>query len=119
MNKHLKGDLIEFYGVAGTDFFYWFDPREGRHSKFGLEVINGFPTGIPFSIDDLRSICDKAAKVLNVHVYGGDCIVSPDGDIRIIDFNDWPSFAPCRKEAAIAIGTTILSQVKTTEWRKI
>ena len=53
-------------------------------------------------------------SVLNVHVYGGDCIVSPEGDIRIIDFNDWPSFAPCRNEAALAIGKTILSHVNAT-----
>ena len=51
--------------------------------------------------------------MLTVHVYGGDSIVSPDGTIRIIDFNDWPSFAPCRKEAAIAIGKTILTEVKS------
>lgn len=29
--------------------------------------------------------------MLNVPVYGGDCVVSEDGSIRIIDFNDWPS----------------------------
>lgn len=114
VNKHLKGDLIKFYGVAGTDFFYWFYPQEGSHSKFGLETINGMPTGIPFSIDELKDICNAASKLLNVHVYGGDCIVSPEGVIRIIDFNDWPSFAPCRKEAALAIGKTILSHVNAT-----
>ncbi|WP_042367639.1 hypothetical protein [Bacteroides neonati] len=113
INRHLEGDLIKFYGVSGTDFFYWFYPYDGHHSKFGLEEINGSPTGIPFSLDHLKELCDAAAKVLQVQVYGGDCIVSPDGTIRIIDFNDWPSFAPCRKEAAIAIGQSILDQVKT------
>ena len=114
VNKHLKGDLIKFYGVAGTDFFYWFYPQEDSHSKFGLEAINGMPKGIPFSADDLKNICNAAAKVLNVQIYGGDCIVSPEGDIRIIDFNDWPSFAPCRNEAALAIGKAILSHVNAT-----
>lgn len=112
INEHLKGDLIKFYGVAGTDFFYWFYPFEGNHSKFGLEEINGSPTGIPFSLDELRKTCDDAARVLQVQVYGGDCVVSPDGIIRIIDFNDWPSFAPCRKEAGIAIGQAILREAK-------
>ena len=42
VNEHLKGDLIKFYGVEGTDFFYWFYPsKRGHRSKFGLEVING------------------------------------------------------------------------------
>ena len=112
INEHLKGDLIKFYGVAGSDFFYWFYPQEGGHSKFGLEAINGAPDGIPFSIDELRQLCDDAARVLQVQVYGGDCIVAPDSSIRIIDFNDWPSFAPCRKEASKAIGELILQEFK-------
>ena len=24
INEHLVGDLVKFYGVTGTDFFYWF-----------------------------------------------------------------------------------------------
>ena len=108
INEHLKGDLVKFYGVSGSDFFYWFYPQEGNHSKFGLEAINGEPKGILFNEDGLRHLCDEAARVLGVQVYGGDCIVSPDGTIRIIDFNDWPSFAPCRQEAAKAIGQVIL-----------
>lgn len=110
INEHLKGDLIKFYGVAGSDFFYWFYPQEGGHSKFGLESINGTPNGIPFALDELRQLCNEAARVLKVHVYGGDCIVSPDSGIQIIDFNDWPSFAPCRKEASKAIGEVILQE---------
>lgn len=108
INEHLKGDLIKFYGVAGTGFFYWFYPQEGKHSKFGLEAINGAPHGIPFDVEELKQLCEDAARVLQVHVYGGDCIVSPDSGIRIIDFNDWPSFAPCREEASRAIGESIL-----------
>lgn len=114
INEHLKGDLIKFYGVSDTDFFHWFYPYEGHHSKFGLEEINGPTAGIPFSLDTLRKVCNDAARVLQVQVYGGDCIVSSDGSIRIIDFNDWPSFAPCRKEATVAIGQAILRKVKTT-----
>ena len=112
INEHLKGDLVKFYGVAGTDFFYWFYPQEGNHSKFGLEEINGAPSGIPFSEEGLHQLCSDAAKVLDVTVYGGDCIVAPDGTIRIIDFNDWPSFAPCRQEAAKEIGGIIIRKVE-------
>lgn len=112
INEHLEGDLIKFYGVSGTDFFHWFYPYEGHHSKFGLEEVNGTPKGIPFSVEQLRQICDDAARVLQVKVYGGDCVVSPDGTIRMIDFNDWPSFAPCREEAGVAIGQAILQEVK-------
>jgi hypothetical protein len=111
LNEHLEGDLMKFYGVHGSDFFYHFYPSVTTHSKFGLEAINGEAKGIPFNEDALRSICNSAAEALKVEVYGGDCIVAPDGTIRIIDFNDWPSFSPCRKEAAIAIGDAILKTI--------
>jgi hypothetical protein len=107
INEHLTGDLVKFYGVAGTDFFYHFYPQAVHHSKFGLEAVNGAPTGIPFAPEQLHRLCTDAAGVLQVQVYGGDCIVSPDGTLRIIDFNDWPSFAPCREEAAQAIAEVI------------
>jgi NDP-sugar pyrophosphorylase family protein len=99
LNEHLKGDLIKFYGVKGTDFFYWFYPNDLTHSKFGLEAINGKAQGIPFGLSHLKEICTKAAEILGVYIYGGDCVVDPLGEIFIIDFNDWPSFAPCRSDA--------------------
>ncbi|SEG24360.1 ATP-grasp domain-containing protein [Parabacteroides chinchillae] len=111
INEHLVGDLIKFYGVTGTDFFYWFYPSNLHHSKFGLEVINGTAKGIPFAEAALQQMCNDAAKVLNIHIYGGDCIVSEGGDIRLIDFNDWPSFAPCRDDAAPHIAKRILDLI--------
>jgi len=111
INKHLPGDLIKFYGIAGTDFFYWFYPNDLSHSKFGLESINGFAKGIPFDQEYLKSICMRSAEVLNVAIYGGDCVVSANGSIKIIDFNDWPSFAPCREEAAPYVAESIYSSV--------
>lgn len=112
INRHLEGDLIKFYGVAGTDFFFWFYPFDEGHSKYGHEAINGHSRGIPFDQASLVDICQRASEVLDVVVYGGDCIVSPEGDIRIIDFNDWPSFAPCRVEAAPHIAKAILNLIK-------
>lgn len=112
INRHLEGDLIKFYGVAGQPFFYWFYPFDMGHSKYGYEAVNGKAQGIPFSEEYLREICQKAAETLEVMIYGGDCIVAPDGSIRIIDFNDWPSFAPCRKEAAPHIAKCLLKTIK-------
>lgn len=112
INEHLQGDLIKFYGVQGTDFFYWFYPSPCSHSKFGLEKINGVAKGIPFSVEDLKKYSDRAAEVLNVPIYGGDCVVSADGVLRIIDFNDWPSFARCREEAGVKIAECIYNRAK-------
>lgn len=112
INRHLVGDLIKFYGIQGSQYFFWFYPFDEGHSKYGHEAINGKSRGIPFDIENMKAICHHASEVLDVKIYGGDCIVSPEGDIRIIDFNDWPSFAPCRNEAAPHIAKCILSAIK-------
>ncbi len=112
INEHLQGDLIKFYGVYGTEFFYWFYPSPCTHSKFGLEIINGEAKGYSFKEEELKTACDRAAVVLNVPVYGGDCVVSADGGFKIIDFNDWPSFARCREEAGEHIAAYIYEQAK-------
>lgn len=115
INEHLVGDLVKFYGVADTDFFYWFYPFDLSHSKFGLEKINGTAKEFPFSAGKLKEACDKAGEVLNVKVYGGDCVVDTDGSFKIIDFNDWPSFAPCRDEAAPKIAESIHKQIQKSK----
>lgn len=116
VNEHLIGDLIKFYGVNGTEFFYMFYPTiEQSHSKFGLEAINGKGKGFPFDKRALQRLATKASTVLNVPVYGGDCVISDVGEIQIIDFNDWPSFACCREEAATAIAQRILQQFAEKE----
>ncbi len=115
INRHLVGDLIKFYGINNSPFFYWFYPFDEGHSKYGLEAINGKSKGIDFDIEHLKDICHGAADALGVEIYGGDCIVSPEGDIRIIDFNDWPSFAPCRNEAAPFIAKSVITYIKNKQ----
>lgn len=112
INKHLVGDLVKFYGVCDSPFFFWFYPFDMGHSKYGHEVINGHSQGIKFDEEELKNICMKAADILDVKIYGGDCIISPEGNISIIDFNDWPSFAPCRNDAAPHIAKCILNTIK-------
>jgi len=112
INEHMEGDLVKFYGVADNSFFYWFHPSPTVNSKFGLEVINGEAKGYSFSEEELKSYCERASQKMGLSVYGGDCIVSPTGEIRIIDFNDWPSFAPCCDQAAEAIASLIINKMK-------
>lgn len=112
INRHLEGDLIKFYGIAGTDFFYWFYPFMDHHSKYGMEAINGKEKGTKFDVDELKALCRRTSDILDITIYGGDCIISAEGEIRIIDFNDWPSFAPCRNEAAPHIAKAILSMIR-------
>ncbi len=107
--EHLQGDLIKFYGVAGTDFFHHLYPTAdgAGFSKFGDEACNGRPQSLPFDADALKRQADRLAQAAGLCIYGGDAIVCPDGRCCLIDFNDWPSFAPCRHEAAQAIATRI------------
>lgn len=116
VNEHLQGDLVKFYGVRGTGFFHWFYPDPSAHSKFGLEQINGRAKGICFDENRLKAYSDKASSVLGVPVFGGDCVVMPNGEIKIIDFNDWPSFACCRniagKHIAEYIHNTAINEQK-------
>lgn len=118
VNEHLVGDLVKFYGVLGTDFFYTFYPSEQSHSKFGLEAINGETRGYPFDVKKLQEYGNRAATALDVPIYGGDCVVSKTGEIRIIDFNDWPSFARCREEAAPKIAECIYNRIMSKQERK-
>ncbi|MDO4930712.1 MAG: hypothetical protein Q4E59_06235 [Bacteroidales bacterium] len=104
LSEHIEGDLVKFYGVEGTDFFYHYYPTaKGAFSKFGLEKHNGAPVGYDFDLRALKADADRAASLSGLTVYGGDCVVRPDGSFLIIDFNDWPSFSLCCDNAAKAI----------------
>jgi hypothetical protein len=102
---HVVGDLVKFYGVANTDFFYHFYPTDSGRSKFGSEEHNGKAHHYPFDVNELKMAIDRLATAIGVIVYGGDAIVKSDGSFVIIDFNDWPTFSPCREEAARKIAT--------------
>ena len=55
--------------------------------------------------EEMKKTVDRLATTIGVIVYGGDAIVRSDGSFVIIDFNDWPTFSPCREEAARKIAT--------------
>lgn len=107
VSPHVEGDLIKFYGVAGTSFFRIFYPGDDLHSKFGNELHNGRPQHYKYSIDKLHSMAELAAQAVGIIIYGGDAVVRRDGSFCMIDFNDWPSFSRCREEAALAIACRI------------
>ena len=93
-------------------FFIGFIPLLVRTASLVWRKINGIAKGIPFSVEELKIQSDKAAEALNVPIYGGDCVISADGTLRIIDFNDWPSFARCREEAGGKIAECIYKRAK-------
>ena len=118
ISEHLMGDLVKFYGVYGTDFFFWFYPYDHNHHKYAdYESVNGKSVHFPFDEDNLKKVAGDSAAAVGVDIYGGDAIVARDGSFHIIDLNDWPSFAPCREEAAGHIASVIYKRFtnKTSE----
>lgn len=105
ITRHVKGDIVKFYGIVGSSFFYWYYPFDAEHVHTNAAELKATETA-------LRAICTRAAEELGLMVYGGDAVIDSEGRITIIDFNDWPSFAPYRAAAATAIAKAVLSIVK-------
>ena len=100
---HVPGDVVKFYGVRGTGFFRCYYPADDGDTRFGTESLNGPAHHYRFSRQQLHTAAEQLSAAADVAIYGGDCIVRDDGSFALIDFNDWPSFARCREEAAAAI----------------
>jgi glutathione synthase/RimK-type ligase-like ATP-grasp enzyme len=96
LQAHRAGDEIKFYGVE-NGFFHWFHSGEAR--KY------------PFDFAELETLARRAAAAAGLDIFGGDVIISPSGELTLIDLNDWPSFAPCRERASYAIADFITKRV--------
>jgi glutathione synthase/RimK-type ligase-like ATP-grasp enzyme len=96
LQEHIEGDVIKFYAVHNNDFFEWY-----YHNKYGLYAVN--PA-------ELHRLAELTAKTMGLDVYGGDAIATPDGELVIIDINDWPSFAPFRERASKHIAERIIQK---------
>lgn len=116
--EHLQGDLIKFYSVAGTKFIHTSYPTLSGYSKFGCEEHNDPIKKIPFSIELLYEMSQKLALMTGLRIFGGDCIISPQGEHFLIDFNDWPSFSICREEASFAMVEMIKNDLNKHERKR-
>lgn len=112
VTPHIIGDLVKFYGVAGTDFFRTFYPGDDRQYKFAQEEVNGRPQHFHFDINALQRKIDYAARQIGLDFYGGDVVVDEEGNATVIDFNDWPSYSRCREEAARAMALAVVGRLK-------
>jgi hypothetical protein len=112
ISANVKGDLVKFYGVRGTGFFRFFYPTDDGQSKFGDERLNDAAMYYDFDISAMQNDAERLSGMVNIDIYGGDCIVRADGSYCFIDYNDWPSFSRCREEAAEAILIRIIRSLK-------
>jgi len=101
LQEHLIGDTVKFYAIREMNFFYWYHLNGEYHT--------------PFDENKLKNYALQSAEVLGLYVFGGDAVISPKGDITIIDINDWPSFAPVREQACKLIAQLIYRKVKDYE----
>lgn len=96
LQEHLEGAVVKFYCVAGH-LLNW-------------RITSGDPAA-RFDHALLERRARHCGEALGLEVYGGECVVTADGSLPVIDVNDWPSFAPCRSTAARAIAAHVLAQV--------
>ena len=97
VQEHCAGDEIKFYGVGEGSFFHWFYSRRKNGSHVDEEA--------------LADLARRAARAVSLTIFGGDVIVDAEGNLTLIDLNDWPSFAPCRETASAAIAEIIRERV--------
>ncbi len=83
LQQHVRGREIKFYAVGGSGFFYWLDTDD--------------PTAHGTSAEPFQRAAILAGTTLSLEVFGGDLVIGEDGRATLIDLNDWPSFAPCRR----------------------
>ncbi len=108
--RHIEGDIVKFYGI-GNSFFKHHYPCVEK-TKFGLEKINGVQQKYPFDATRLQNTAFAAAAALQLDIFGGDAIVTPQGEIYIIDINDFPSFSAIREEAAREIARLLIQKTE-------
>ncbi len=94
LQQEIEGALVKFYGVSGGEYFT------------ALSDGGELPEMVHRQIAVAAS---SAAAAMGLDAWGGDAVVGPDGGFRIIDFNDWPSFARVRESAAHAIARRALA----------
>ena len=106
VSKDVDGEKIRCYGVASSGWFHAFLPFRSGGFKEDDDTLS------QSLVQKVKDICMKAAEVLNVDVFGCDIVLDKDGECQLVSFDDWPSFAPIRKEAARAIAKSVLTRTR-------
>jgi glutathione synthase/RimK-type ligase-like ATP-grasp enzyme len=93
VQPHIEGTVVKFYGVIGTGFFRFYCERDRKVA--------------PVAFWPARPAVERLVRRVGLQVYGGDAVLTDDGQVVVIDVNDWPSFACFRGEAAETIGDLV------------
>jgi hypothetical protein len=98
VQEHIAGQEWKFYAVRGYGVVHAFAPHD--------------PYCSPIDPVCLNTLAQQAGALLGLDVYGGDCLLTAEGDLCLIDINDWPSFRGCRPAAATHIAQHILARAQ-------
>jgi glutathione synthase/RimK-type ligase-like ATP-grasp enzyme len=98
VQEHIASQEWKFYAVRGHGVLHAFTPYEAHCP--------------PVDYARLNTLARQASEVLGLDIYGGDCLVTADGTLYLLDINDWPSFRGCRPVAASHIAQHILTQAQ-------
>lgn len=104
VSKNVDGRRVRFYGVASQGWFHCFMPYEKASPMDDIKEME--------LREKVRLMCMKASEALRVDVFGGDMAITPEGECLVVNFDDWPSFAPVRKEASKAIARSVLAAAR-------
>ena len=106
VSRAVEGEKIRCYGIASADVFHAFLPFHAHEGADASKALS------PERYGEVRAICMKAAEILKVDVFGCDMVLDGDGVCHLVNFDDWPSFAPIRKDAARAIAKAVIVRVR-------
>ncbi len=112
VSRDVEGEKIRCYGIASSGTFHAFFPFRASE---GPEVSNALP---PELYEEVKEICMKAAEVLKVDVFGCDMVLDKEGVCHLVNFDDWPSFAPIRREAARAIAKAVIARTRKSSSKR-
>lgn len=112
VQKHVHGTLVKVYGVSGE---WVLDYRivGDEPDKFGNvteQVQSHDNIEKVCKGDGLKDLVRRAALSVGCDVFGADVMVAENGDLFLIDFNDWPSFSSCRPMAVGAIAGLLVKK---------
>lgn len=105
VSKDVDGEKIRCYGIVSAGWFHSFIP-------FRSDAFDSDNDSLESLVPKIKEICFKAADVLNVDIFGCDIVINKSYDCHIVNFDDWPSFAPIRKEASRAIAKSVFARAR-------
>jgi hypothetical protein len=96
VQEHVPGQEIKFYALRGHGVVHCFAPHG--------------PATLRIDQEPLHALVRQAGEILGLEIYGGDCILTREDGLYLVDVNDWPSFRGCRPLAAEHIAGYVVAQ---------